>query len=439
MLTNELVWMRKESITYKIKFDESTDWFCKSYNPQDILEMYKKFPQRTPPSTHFKLEGHIRDSQLMLYDREVNLLRILSASSLGFSPRLLEENRKGLKIYMEYLPYGTFKEEFLKAGEDEQRQKELTSGMVDILINLHQRCNSDLNYITSTINTNGKRRLKTRSLEEKNQRLQDRIVLILQYFGKNIQQAWSTEKFNPEEKDFRRIRRKIKSFLKHKGIDLFKEIDEYNQRDQIIQEHEEAFVHGDFRPQNIFYIPQEEKKIKVCDFDKTRLGSGIEDLVPAIYNFYSYPFRKERENFSLELARNYFKSSGINDEQKLADKLAAVPTSWLTSNIDYWGVHCRMPWSEIIPFLPSPERSQVITTQDDGLKEKFMKETFVQSVNNFFGYYLYGEGQQIIQSSSPNNRELVNQQLLTIKKIFDVAGVDDIINEENSAQDRAVS
>ena len=412
---DEIIWVRSDSVTYRIKLGESTYQFCKSFNPLDINNAYPQFfglgaPQFRSNPLHY-------DSQRSLYNQEVRLLKALESIGQDFVPVIAGEDPERLQVFMEYLPYPTY-QDFLRKTSDEESKRSSIREIVEFLTRVHVYCNDNLSQISTGVSRGGKR-LRIRSFEEESSRFERHIEAILLHSGGETA-ASSTMLSSPTKHD----RRQVRKCLESAGIDLSSLVREFIRGDREIAKHKKEFVHGDFRPQNIFYSEDpethERRGTKICDFDKVRLGLVNDDLATALYNIHTYPFQEEQEQFFRVQATDYFIGRGT-PASELPDRLASLVSSYLKSSIKDFGVHCSMDWREMAWFLNDTERARY--EQSTSPKEILLHDKFVAHFERFFAYYLAGDGSELIHRASPAVSKVVEKQLHTLEKLFKVGGI----------------
>ncbi len=419
---DEIIWVRRDSVTYKITLADGVHQFCKSFNSDDIKAGYDlEYPKEDNPG--FRPNILPCDSQRALFNREVKVLTALGKIEEDLVPRIVCKDSKKMQIFMEYLPFDTYLD-LLKTAADEPQKRDSIEAIVNFLAIFHNCCYRNLEKITEDVNRDRKQ-LRLRSADEEGQRLEKHFLSILGYYKGNLPPGGRAKSSGLPKVAAERAEKdqehEIRVYLRTKGIDLHALAKDLITQERGITGQEKLFVHGDFRSQNIFYQEDErgnKKAVKICDFDKVRLNCRNEDLVTAMYHLHTYPFDEEREGFLTDLARKYYLNTlEIGSEQELTDRLAGLKASAIRGMVRDFGIHCNLRWKEIEWFISDAEKARYLNLSSQNPKGMLLEDKFIRGLKTFLNYYQSGEGfRQIIEPSS--TKKAICQQMKTIERIL---------------------
>ncbi len=418
-MEKEILSIGRESVVYK---EDGLVYKC--YNPE-----------RRANGAYLELFGREDCVHLSTYDSErrrhffkieAAILSALSEINPRIVPEYIDSDGRTLNIRMEYIGHPTFEEVMLKPGSDPDI---LTEQMVQILATYHSVCNEHLKTI-KVASRNKKRKnrigLKTRNRNEEVGRWLNYFQAIIYYESTDFEDYLTDRGINHQDLNPKKIRTQVSRFLDTRGIDLKTEVEEIIERDLNLTNNEASFVWAEAKPQNIFYIPTEEK-IRVIDFPRVRLGPGSDiDLVNIIYNVYRSQFKPGEEKRSIMMGNEYFAGIGLSPKE-FPGRHSRLLAARIKESLRLYANYCQKNPYEIRKLVGRREESDL---KDDGeLKERFLENRFNCMFQDFFEHYRYrgGEGWETLMEGplAPDfkTKRLVKQQLESIEDVLKVSGV----------------
>ncbi|MBI2151645.1 hypothetical protein HYU21_02880 [Candidatus Woesearchaeota archaeon] len=413
--------VRRDSIVSSLTLADRVI-ISKSYQPETYPEYKEIFGTRTSSSDAYPIDyikSYGLEYQRSLYTREKAVISALSSLDRCLVPKYLKSDDKKMKIYMEFIPYPTFQEEFLNAKGDRGKTQSLTKELTDIITEFHLVCNNNLSYLISHAKFGKKRKLYERNEKEEKKRWTNYFLSIIYHGSEDFNQYREEKGLNEEGLTPQKIRKYIKLFLhEKKKINLEDLVDDFIQTDMAINNSKNNFISGDFGPQNVFRIEDEPRQIRVFDFDKARLGNQDIDLTSAIYNIHRNNFDKEEEIFSVSCAAEYYRKLGVA-EKDLPERLAKLCVeSRLKQNIRLFSVYCKMIPYEIRKYLG--EKEEYPELKNGELRAAFLNEMFSNNFKKFFDYFRQGEEgwHLLIDPISVDTMVKIKHQLFTIESFL---------------------
>ncbi len=412
-------WVRRDSVTHR-RADRSApnSWFfVKSFDPEEITSAYKSFFNDT---RNFRPNRLYQDTQRSLYRREACMLEALGMLSRDLVPEVHYTDSDKLRIYMEYLPLQTY-QDLLEAYSGEDTKKSCAEEMVDFLVMFHAICNTYLPQLKEHASKVGVPFRKP-SIDEEVFRMEEHLASAMGYLASLHCGNTDFQQHLLRVTTDKSRRRNFRIYLKGKGIGLRETITKFIDSERGLSTSPDLLVHGDYQPQNIFYVEENGKRraTKLCDFTKARLGQQSDDLVSCLRNIHMYPLSEKRERFFLSQAQRYFTDKGTPAEN-LPSSIASVILSSYKSILYGLGNTSALVWKEISWFLSEQQRTLYQGQQNN--KEELIKTFYLSGMRRLNEFY--SSGSPLLTETIPQQplRDTVVSQLSAMEQVFEACGI----------------
>tara|TARA_Y100000310_G_C20662449_1_gene805527 strand:- start:518 stop:1783 length:1266 start_codon:yes stop_codon:yes gene_type:complete len=298
--------------------EATVELFSRSGRPTSVVKDYWPQHHRLYGKMHRELFSNVpfyatrltEDRRVSLSRKEAALLSYLS--SQGFAPRLREYDQRKLRIRMSYVPLETFQQAIVSG----LNPLEATELMVSHLAQLHKHCNGNMAELSSAIGEFGVG-IRTINAEREAAKWDNYLRTTDFYLSPVFEdycQDQGIDKDDPKLNEDR-IREHLSRFHDSLGLPGRGSLTVLMQEERKFSLCS-TFIWGEAGPQNLFYDPENPGKVMAIDFPRVRRGPGDQvDLVNVLYNLHRDGFSLNEEYESLQMARKYFESVGIPEEE----------------------------------------------------------------------------------------------------------------------------
>lgn len=413
-----LLSLGRESLVYR-----QGEYVIKCYAPEKDPDFGERYRKLFREGDTFHLREYDYDLRKNFFHKEAALLKALSRMTPRMVPVVGEKgiDYKQFSLKMEFIPYPDFQQAITTQNLDPVAS---TERMVRILVGLHDLCKSQTKYLQKK--RHSRTRLRTRSIDEEVTRWMNYLQTIIFYESDDFEKCLKQKEIDPQDHTTQEIRGYIGEFLRERGIELKERVTNFIKTDRNLTYNEASFVWAEAKPQNIFYIPPEEKRDVIIDLPRARRGAGSDiDLFTIINNHHRGPFTPEREEASIYLANEYFKLVGTPAED-IPARHARLLATGIKEAVRLHANYCQKNPYEIYTILG--RQDEYPGENGEKVTEGFLEEK-IDSLRKFFDYYRYrsGEGWELVVegplADKPEYRALVRQQIETIEEILKDSGV----------------
>lgn len=447
----KIISVRRDNIIFMLVLEEGRMLIEKNYFPDlDYPDVYSRFfPDNNGPFMGASHQYPVRSSEHYI-NKESVIMAVSNELTESFAPQIQGVKRSGnpraRSIIMEYIPGGNYKDMLLEGGD----KRKAVNEMIDKLVELHSIFGNNLSELYHKIRwgRRGTQGLKPRNFQQEIERWTHYFKTIIYYgssrFSDYLQKNTRLrKKGNSQETKF--AKNAVDNFTYEIKLELAKHIHDFLYNDWLLvydsppdkmrslvhhpeQHYSRGYatiIHGDFYPQNIFASP----RVKVCDFPEMRVANRHIDISSLLYNIYTLPRGPGEEMDAIESIMGYLE--GINKREQIKrisfpDFLAGCFETRLKEfYVRLFALDYKFNNEEVKKYIAG--LPQFENVEEGELKEKFLKEMFIDSFKRFSSY-VRNEGKNYLQQSGKS--QLFYQNLEIVENFFCKIGVIEKTDEQ---------